>query len=672
MKKFYLLVTAMLFVAALNAQRLESQYDFNSSVTPVTEAEARQAREAGWQLLEERGTIDRGDVFFYEDFSNGLDGSTAFGAWTIEDSGGGNIWMVADDNSPAGEFSTNIGALASTTADNGWMIFDADLYNTPVADGVEDVEGSLTSPVMDMSGLNSVIVEWEQYFRYCCFPFSPVFLEVSNDGGDTWITFQANGDFIEAANEASANPLPTAVDISCAAAGESEVQIRFSYLQAPEVGNGYSHYYWGVDDVSIRENDISDDLRITQVTTGDVFNYYEYRSLPLEQAIPEDEGGLIAGVLYRNAGFNDQTNVVVTVDILDDGGNILTTVATDPFVAPAAANAENCPQNQNDTLYIPTNWAPESIGDYTVRATITADEADIDETNNTRERPITYTDDVYAHDDEANWNVEFRPRENDNDLFDPTGYGNFYLANNPGTTAHGALVAFGPNTGTDFIEFELRFYTIQPGEFLNDASFDVAFYSVAPEYVPSNVAGAQLVYYPFEDPIEMEVANPNDLDDDIFYFVGVLNDFESEDEFTVVGNGNSDTDNSTGAYELSGGGDFVWFTSQTATPAIRLVTSQRVAVDEIANMNGVELKQNVPNPANNTTTIEFFLTGSKEVVFEVFDAQGRIVHQNDMGTLQGGEHRIVYPVNELQSGVYYYTLTVNGARLTKKMIVNRQ
>ncbi len=59
--------------------------------------------------------------------------------------------------------------------------------------------------------MSSVIVEWQQYFRYCCFPFAPVFLEVSNDGGTTWTTFEAKGNFIESANTLSANPLNTSV-----------------------------------------------------------------------------------------------------------------------------------------------------------------------------------------------------------------------------------------------------------------------------------------------------------------------------------------------------------------------------------------------------------------------------------------------------------------------------
>ena len=77
------------------------------------------------------------NVLFYEDFANGFDGNNGVGAWTAEDTGEGQIWQHVDlagngfyvDGTasgvqpPAGEFSTNIGPLNSTTAANGWMIF---------------------------------------------------------------------------------------------------------------------------------------------------------------------------------------------------------------------------------------------------------------------------------------------------------------------------------------------------------------------------------------------------------------------------------------------------------------------------------------------------------------------------------------------------------------------
>lgn len=674
MKKFYLVLAAVLMVSGLTAQRAQTQHDFNKMYTPATEQEASQARRQGMDLIELRQ--DRGGaIFFSEDFANGLDGNNGFGGWTIEDTGGNSIWMVADGNSPAGEFSTNIGALASTTADNGWVIFDADAFNTPVADGVEDTEGWIASPSMDMGGLESVIVEWEQYFRYCCFPFAPVFLEVSIDGGATWVTFPAHGDFIESANVASANPLPTAVDISCVAAGESDVTIRFSYLQNPITGNGYSHYYWGIDDIAIYELESVNDMAITQVSTGDIFNYFEYSKVPMEQAFQAADGGLTAGVIYRNAGSADQTNVVITVDVLDATDAVVATVSSDAFTAPSAANAEDCPANLQDTLYLETGFVPTEMEIYTVRATLSQDEDDETADNNVRSRDIEFTADEYAHEVEAEWDTEFTPRVADSGDFEPTGYGNFYLAPNEGTMAYGALVAFGPNTASgpdEFIEFELRFYTLEPGVALNDAGYEVAFHNTVPEWVPTSIENAELVYFPFEEEIPMETSNPTDgFDNDVFHFVGIINDFESELELTVVGTANTDTDNSTGAYQQAGDGSFIWFTSQTASPAVHLITSARVGVDELANLNGIDVKQNVPNPASNSTMIELFLVSPRTVSFEVRDLAGRLIEQRDMGTLPSGETRVELNVSDYNAGIYNYTFVVDGVRLTKKMMVTK-
>ena len=154
-------------------------------------------------------------VFFYEDFSNGFAGNNGFGQLTVEDSSPDNtIWQYVDEigdgyfqdatasgvQPPAGEFSTNIGALNSATSENGWMVFDCDYYNTPIATGVEDTEGFLYLPTLDMTELESVVITWDQYLRYCCYPFIPIFVEVSTDGGENWTSFEP---------EAASFPPPT-------------------------------------------------------------------------------------------------------------------------------------------------------------------------------------------------------------------------------------------------------------------------------------------------------------------------------------------------------------------------------------------------------------------------------------------------------------------------------
>jgi len=676
MKHFTFLFVALLGLTMFaQAQRITDVYTFAQVPMELTDAEAQAMRGSGESALEvaQRGG---GTILFYEDFANGFEGNNGIGAWTAEDTGEGMIWQAVDEagngyyadgtasgvQPPAGEFSTNIASMNSTTADNGWMVFDCDYFNTPISEGYENTEGWITSPTLDFSAVGSVVITWEQYFRYCCYPYAPIYLQVSNDGGATWTTFDAHGSFIESANTASANVLTTSVDISCAAAYSAEVQVRFSYLQAPETGDAYSHYYWGIDDVTISENPVANDLAVVQVTNGDVYNVFEYRVTPLEQAIPEADGGLLAGVLYRNNGNADQDETTVTVKIYDEGGTELSSTTTELGTVNSFANAANCPANSQDTVYVATGWTPTATGNYVLEATIASANEDESSDDNTLSKVIVYTDDEYGHDDESTLDVEFTPRDSDIEgLFNPCGYGNYFHMHNAGSMAYGVTVRFGPSCGGGDLEFETRLYTYDGAVGLTDSPFETTYWTYDDAWTPSEVDNSDFVYLPFEDPIELTNEN--------FYFVGVINEFESEAQLTVLGNADSDTDNSTGDYNLTGAGDFVWFTSQTATPAIRLILSERVGIDEIANRNGIELHQNVPNPANGTTMIRFELLQARNVTVEMRDLQGRLIQAVERGQLPAGTHQVDLNIADLQGGIYTYTLVADGMRLTKKMMV---
>lgn len=678
----------VLCTAAAIAQR-PAIFDQASMPVPASVEEANTARKAGLTALESvRGG---GAILFQETFSNGFDGSNGNGAWTVEDNANDSLWawvmpggqgVYADGNAtgtahPGGEFSTNIGALASTTASDGWMIFDCDFYNTPIATGYQDTEGALVSPNLDFTDNASVIVSWESYFRYCCFPYAPVYLEVgtTEDGVTSWTTFDAHGSFIESANSASANPLPVSMDVSCVAANMDSVNLRFAYRQAPETGTAYSHYYWGIDDVLVTSNDVVNDIEITQVTNGDVFSVWEYRLTPLEQAIASANGGMVAGVMYRNVGTENQTNVEVLVEVLDAGGAVVNSTTALIDTVYTFANASTCPANTQDTLYVNTNWEPSVVGDYGLRITMTSEQEDASPANNVLAKDVLYTDDMYGHDDVSVLDTELRPRESDDitDFFDPTGYGSFFTCPNPGSVAYGVAVRFGPNSGLtiagdeDDLEFETRLYTLDGSAGITDSPFDAAYwvYDVA----WSNPAGTSEIetYLEFDDPIDLETWEIGIGGN--YYFAAVIDEFGSATELTVLAQANSDSDNSTGNFNQTGAGDFVWFTSQTATPAVRLITSEREAIELLAANHGIRLEQNMPNPALGTTTIRFELGQSHDVELEVRDAMGRLVTSNDMGTLGAGSYTWDLNLSGWASGMYTYTLKADGLRTTKKLTV---
>ena len=668
------------------AQR-PAEFDKAAAPQPVSVEEATAARKAGTAAL--NSVRGGGTILFQEDFSNGFDGSNGNGAWSTSDNAGDSLWVwvqpggqglysdgaATGSTHPGGEFSTNIGLMQSTTADNGWMIFDCDFYNTPISDGYQDTEGALTSPSMDFTGIASVIVDWESYFRYCCYPYAPVYLEVGStvDGVTTWTTFDAHGSFIESANTASANPLPVSVDVSCVAADQDSVNLRFAYRQAPETGTAYSHYYWGIDDVTVSSNDVMNDIEITQVTNGDVFSVWEYRLTPMEQAILGGDGGMIAGVMYRNVGTENQTNVEVLVEILDGSGAVVGSISETIDTVFTFANAPTCPANSQDTLYIATGWEPSQMATYNLRISMTADSADATPDNNVLAKDILYTDDMYGHDDESALDGELRPRESDDiaDFFDPTGYGSFYHCPNPGSVAYGLAVKFGPNSGLDIaggvddLEFETRLYTLDGTASITDSPFDAAYWVYDPDWGNPEGTSEIEVYLEFDDPIDLGTL----ADDGNYYFAGVISEYESPTELTVLAQLNSDSDNSTGRFSQAGDGSFVWFTSQTSTPAIRLITSEREAVELLANNHGIRLDQNMPNPAAGATTIRFEIGQSHDVVLEVRDGMGRLVNTNDMGTLGAGLHTVELNLDGWASGLYTYTLQVDGLRTTKKMTV---
>jgi len=83
------------------------------------------------------------------------------------------------------------------------------------------------------------------------------------------------------------------------------------------------------------------------------------------------------------------------------------------------------------------------------------------------------------------------------------------------------------------------------------------------------------------------------------------------------------------------------------------------------------LDQNYPNPFNPSTTITFNLKKSGIVNLSVFDITGRLVKRliNNEKT-NAGISSTKYDFSDLSSGVYFYTLVVNGNRTdTRKMVL---
>jgi hypothetical protein len=164
-------------------------------------------------------------------------------------------WVASGNTSTAGTWkftrqaSTNvysIGSLNSTSRAGGWMIYDSDsigvLFNS------SPQIGTLTSPSYSCTGHNYVGVRFEQYTRRFLDTF---IIQISNNGGASWISYPVAANMALYGDEKTPNPLVTTVNITATAANQANVRVRF-YYSCSVAGGAWN---WLVDDFQLVDLD---------------------------------------------------------------------------------------------------------------------------------------------------------------------------------------------------------------------------------------------------------------------------------------------------------------------------------------------------------------------------------------------------------------------------------
>ncbi len=113
----------------------------------------------------------------------------------------------------------------------------------------------------------------------------------------------------------------------------------------------------------------------------------------------------------------------------------------------------------------------------------------------------------------------------------------------------------------------------------------------------------------------------------------------------------------TGAYQL-------------ALDDISLV-SEGVGISESNEIENFSLLQNYPNPFNPSTTIKFYNNASGSVKLTVFNIRGEVVAKLIDGKMNAGYQTVEFDGSTLNSGIYFYKLTIGGESITKKMILTK-
>lgn len=639
MKKIYLVLGLVAVVSAASAQkRVLSPRSFERASDnngPATH------------------TVVGGDrvTFYTNDFSDCSD-------FTISNAGDEGVPGFVDDldfvcgtNGPSGPAS--IADIASTTASNGFMMVDSDEYGGETGgSGIENCWFQTAQPI-DCSAHPFVSLSFQTFYRmwdngnsdgneYCL-------VEVSRDG-ITWpsvTTYEVSQglvDFGDGDGEVQArwelwplmqtqdpvtNPTEFVFDITSAAGGQDNVWIRFRW-------KGTWGYAWMVDDMELFDTP-DNDLAISNyatyadyVATGE----YEYGAYPTSQVRP-----LQMAVRVNNNGVNAQQNVnlEVTVNGADAG---------------ATSNIITVPYGGFDTLRAPGYVIPATVGTYNVELTVDMDNTDENLDDNVANLSFEVTENSFGRDDKT-YTGQFPGSSFTEGFMAAT----LFYANAP-TTVYAIDVAF--RSGSAGAEIVAHMY--DP----NSKAFDIIASSnelaLNPSFLNTGTNG-QVNWYTFV------LQEPVDLFGDEFVMCGV----ESFGGAGVrIGESKNAPDQTCFVYGNFGSAGIDWYFSNEV-PMVRLNTNPNAVntpngIKEAASSN-FSLSQNIPNPANQTTRIDYNLKNAAKVSFEVRDLAGRLLVSEDYGTQPAGVQFINLNVSEFAAGVYTYSLVVNGERETMKMII---
>lgn len=87
--------------------------------------------------------------------------------------------------------------------------------------------------------------------------------------------------------------------------------------------------------------------------------------------------------------------------------------------------------------------------------------------------------------------------------------------------------------------------------------------------------------------------------------------------------------------------------------------------------SGFKVSQNSPNPATRSTQFGVWLEQPGDASVTVTNLVGQTVKKLDMGKMNSGNNLITLNVSDLKGGIYFYSVQVNDQNITHKMVVQQ-
>ena len=319
-----------------------------------------------------------------EDFASGIpatwltSGGTANGASDTD-----AVWVYrgtsTTPNNTVGSRGGYAGSgdpITSTTAANGFVIFDSDfLDNAGIAGNFgmgiapSAQNAALVTDMIDLSNYTVIDLMFTQYYRRFAGPGSSqavpaTYIDFSTDGGATFPHAVTLNTAIAVNSSTTTNDI-VSISAGSMIGGHDSVKVRFRW-------DG-DYYYWMVDDIAIIN------------TPANRLTYTSYNGAPAQDIVFGPASGssrmgitslkqarsLSFDCNIINSGSAAQSNVKLTVDIFNSSGSNVQSVSSATI---ATLNALDT-ANWNTLNTYATAWTPTAEDAYTFLYTVTSDSA---------------------------------------------------------------------------------------------------------------------------------------------------------------------------------------------------------------------------------------------------------------------------------------------------------
>lgn len=702
MKPVLIFFISSLWVASLFSQQVE--------ILPIEPVNPIQKTKNARLNFAKDGDLE---IYWSEDFSNGLEGQDENGSWTTEGTQG-SLWFQTfpvgsengyDSNLPIPGYGESIPnyienesdvVVSSPTRENGVMMLDADRFNSTRTSPDDDpfanttynqIESALISPSINLTGVEYAYLCFESFSRFCCNNNRYALVDMSADGGSIWNLVDTIAYFKDEYDTL------ICLDISPILLSNpdlSNCKVRFRWLDEA------THYFWSIDDVYIQafpENDIlagqtwynnyhelQDGFNAGTESALAYYGGFEYYNTPNYLDSP-----LNFSMEVYNNGQEVQNDVRLHLTLTDPNGNVAPELVSEPIILSIG---------ELDTITIPNvdvflNTGFNGNGQFTADFRVEqAEEEEFPEDNLGERRKFSYS----TEGENSGYAIMQNNGDNYNGAYFSQGqdviWGTPYVFRNTevcGVITHVEAV----------FQFNENFAETQVG---SQIYFNVRSGSVLKED-PETPETISTVFFDSESPLEYGDDNLEFTIEDLHIWDAV-NDtipytvwatFELPNPILVNSNEVYQAEyrvppaNQGIVYPAVSGGqelhagviysfvDEAWYSLGNNTILTRFRTHCKGvdSVEDLTYENGIQLLQNFPNPFNDITRIQYRLDETADVSFEVFDMAGKLLHAKDQGLVPAGiAQTFNFDRTGLSAGVYSYSIVSNGERVTRKLIID--